>query len=116
MAQQESKPYTGPSVDEMIANHTLGDNIIKYHDSTGNEILDQHNLRTLSRFVNHPEDRGEILKDAGISDSQDSKEFRGNLADYVVLKHKYTPVLRDDEMVKLKEWFNSGAVEEVLDR
>jgi len=111
MAQQESKPYTGPSVKEMVANRTLGDNIIKYHHPTGNEIMDQDNLRKLSRFVNHPEDRDEILKDAGIIDSQDGKGC--DLADYIILKHKDGPLLRDDEMVKLKEWFGSGAVEGV---
>lgn len=115
MAQQGLKPYTGPSVQEMIANHTLADNIIKYHNNPDSDaILNRDNLATLLRFVNHPEDRDQILKDKDASGAAEGKDFRGSLTGYIVLKHNDEPVLTDDEIEKLKTWFDSGAADEVL--
>lgn len=115
MAQQGSKPYTGPSVSEMIANHTLADNIIKYHNNPDSDaILDRDEFATLLRCVNHPEDRDQILKDAGVTEPTDSTKSQVSLADYIVLRHKDDPVLSEDEMQKLKEWFDSGVSDEIL--
>jgi len=115
MAQQASKPYTGPSVSEMIANHSLADNIIKYHNNPDSDaILDRDELAILLRFVNHPGDRDQILKDAGVTEPADSAKPHVSLAGYIVLRHKDDPLLSEDEMQKLKEWFDSGVSDEVL--
>jgi len=114
MAQQASKPYIGPSVSEMIANHSLADNIMKYHNNPDSDaILDRDDLATLSRFVHHPGDRDEILKDAGATEPADSTKYHGSLAVYIVLKHKDNPVLSEDEMQKLRKWFDRGVSAEV---
>jgi hypothetical protein len=99
-----SPPYTGPSVPEMVATHTLAENIIKYDDTTtGNSILDEENLALLRRFVENPGDRDAILKDEGIEDG----EGRGlqSLAGYVVLKHGKGDMLDGREIEMLREWF-----------
>jgi len=115
MAQQGSKPYTGPTVEEMIATHSLADNIIKYHNNPDSDsILDRDELATLLRFVNHPEDSDQILKDSGVTELADGTKYHRSLVNYVVLKHKDAPVLTEDEIEKLKTWFNSGAADEVL--
>jgi len=100
-----SPPYTGPSVPEMVATHTLAENIIKYDDAaTGNSILDEENLALLRRFVENPPDRDAILKDEGIEDGEGTG--LQSLAGYMVLKHgKGDNMLDEREIEMLREWF-----------
>jgi hypothetical protein len=97
-------PYTGPSVPEMIANHSLAENIIKYDShSTGNSIMDDSELAILRRFVEHPGDRDDILKDEGIED-KDGGGLR-SLAGYIVMKHGKGDLLNEIEIERLRDWF-----------
>jgi hypothetical protein len=58
-----AKPYTGPSVPDMIRDKTLAENIITYHNHpTSDSILDDDNLNMLRRFVEDPSKREQILR------------------------------------------------------
>ena len=53
----------------MIENHSLAENIIKYHDHKDlAAMLGGHNLLSLRKSVNSPETRNDILKEANITD------------------------------------------------
>ena len=92
---------------DMFANHTLAENIIKHHHpEDGNEILDEQELSRLQRFVQNPqEERGRLLKELNMSDTQDAREYHGSLVGYIVLKHGRGDVVTADEIQTLKEWF-----------
>jgi hypothetical protein len=101
-------PYTGPSVKDMIANHSLAENIIKHHHSNSgdNEIFDAQEMQRLRRFVRDPErERSAIISELGIEDHTGTTEFHGSLAGYVVLRHGNNDVLTADEIETLKGWF-----------
>lgn len=102
--------YTGPSVHDMISTHTLAENIIKY----GPQILDNENMALLKRFVMDPESREQILTDIHIEDVDGvTGQYHGSLAGFIVMRHKtevgetVEPVLTNDEIETLKEWFRT---------
>lgn len=102
--------YSGPSVHDMISTHTLAENIIKYNS----QILDDENMALLKRFVNDPKSREQILADAHIEDIAGvTGSYSGSLAGFIVMRHKsevgetVEPILTNDEIERLKEWFNS---------
>ncbi|KAK4903573.1 hypothetical protein LTR49_026808 [Elasticomyces elasticus] len=102
-----SHPYTGQSVPEMMANHTLAENIIKHHHSDfGNEILDGQEMSRLRRFVQNPQqERSSILSELNMSETQGTGKYQGSLVGYVALKHGHGDVITEDEIQKLKTWF-----------
>ncbi|KAF1841357.1 uncharacterized protein K460DRAFT_419429 [Cucurbitaria berberidis CBS 394.84] len=60
--------YTGPSVPDMLASHSLAENIIKYdaYPESG-RILDDGEMNMLRRFVQNPdEERSRILEEEGV--------------------------------------------------
>lgn len=76
-----SKPYTGPSVPEMIRDKSLAENIVKYHDHPASDsILDDDNLALLQRFVTDPSRREQILRDEGIGPAESLKGKQASLA------------------------------------
>jgi hypothetical protein len=102
--------YSGPSVHDMISTHTLAENIIKY----GPQILDDDNMALLKRFVMDPDSREQILTDIHIEDVDGvTGQYHGSLAGFIVMRHKtevgetVEPVLTNDEIETLKEWFRS---------
>ena len=109
MAQaHQPTTYTGPSVKEMIDHHDMAECIMQYHDpATGqNQILDDHELAMLRQFVSDPEQqRGAVLKEAGVEQSPDETSYSGSLVGYIALRHGHRDVLGGDEIAKLREWF-----------
>lgn len=102
--------YDGPSVHDMISTHTLAENIIKY----GPKILDDENMALLKRFVMDPDSREQILTDIHIEDVDGvTGQYHGSLAGFIVMRHKtevgetVEPVLTNDEIETLKEWFRT---------
>lgn len=116
-ADAQQKPYTGPTVAEMIKTHTLAENIIKYHSHpTSGSILDEYNLSLLRRFIENPDQRQQILEDAPLTDVDDiQQQYDGPLAGYIILRHtnevseSVQPVLTNEEIGRLQVWFASGA-------
>lgn len=105
-----SKPYTGPSVRDMIRTKTLAENIIKYHDHpTSDSILDDSNLNLLQRFVENPSKRDQILKDEGIDPNESLHGKQTGLAAYVVWGHGREDmnggVLKEGDLQMLRGWF-----------
>ena len=115
-ARSDDRPYTGPSVSDMIRTHTLAANIMKYHSHPGSSaILDDYNLGLLEKFVNNPDQRDQILKEADLTQVEDIRDqYEGSLSGYVILKHtnevgeSVQPVLTEEEIKELKEWFAKG--------
>lgn len=118
--------YSGPTVKDMIANHTIAENVIKHHHKAGNEIFDSSELALLRRFVNNPAARDLILADSGMSDDEQGQGLgnralrQGSLAGYIVARHGAGtddmpgPILTADEIATLKDWFASGAADQAL--
>lgn len=107
-----SKPYTGPSVPDMIRDKTLAENIIKYHDHpTSDSILDTDNLSLLRRFAEDPSKRELILKDEGIDPTKSLKGQQASLAAYAVWAYGRDDVdgaLKESDIEMLREWFEGG--------
>lgn len=116
-SDSQQRPYTGPSVADMIREHTLAENIIKYHaHPTSGSILDDYNLNLLRRFVENPEQRQQIIDDAPLTDIDNIQDqYHGPLAGYIILRHKnevgesVQPILTNEEIGQLQVWFASGA-------
>lgn len=112
-----SRPYTGPTVAEMIRTHTLAENIIKYNSHpTSGSILDDYNLSLLRRFVENPDERQQILDNAPLTDVDNIQDqYHGPLAGYIILRHQnevsesVQPILTNEEIGQLQVWFASGA-------
>ncbi|KAF2127105.1 hypothetical protein P153DRAFT_398475 [Dothidotthia symphoricarpi CBS 119687] len=100
-----SPVYTGPSVPDMIASHSLAENIIKYHNHPESDcILDEDELALLRRFVEHPENRDSILKDEGVATGI-GEGSHGSLVQHIVSKHGNGNVLTESEIEMLRVWF-----------
>lgn len=111
------RPYTGPSIAEMIRTHTLAENIIKYNSHpTSGSILDDYNLSLLRRFVENPDERQQILEEAPLTDVENIQDqYHGPLAGYIILRSQnevsesVQPILTNEEIGQLQVWFASGA-------
>ncbi|KAM0802743.1 hypothetical protein BDR22DRAFT_842133 [Usnea florida] len=106
--------YTGPSVREMLANHTTASEIIaRAHDP--HPIFDDKDLAILRRFCKDPSCKGDILKELDIVDQPGDKvgekaQRRGTLAGFIVAKSAAgEDLLGEDEMEALRKWFQGGA-------
>lgn len=97
-----SDVYTGPSVKEMLANHTLAKEIIARHNDPC-PILDDNELELLEQFTAKPTEAPVLLA------NHPQAKRSGSLVAYVLSKHETDSVaLTDDEITKLREWFESG--------
>jgi hypothetical protein len=105
--------YTGPSVPEMVASHTLAKEIITRHNDEC-PILDDNEIALLQQFIVHPDQAQSILAARGLADEPgdepDAKVWAsGSLVAAVMKRHGTDkPFLTDDEIVALREWFESG--------
>jgi hypothetical protein len=112
-SRNTSNVYTGPSVPEMLANHTLAQEIIARHNDPC-PILDDDELSLLQQFIAKPSEARSILANRAVADdsgdsSSDNTKNSGSLVAYVMSKHETDNVgLTDDEIVMLREWFESG--------
>lgn len=126
MAQQIPE-YDGPSVKDMIANHSIAENVIKHHHDAGNEIFDGSELALVRRFVNSPADRDQILADCNMVNDKDevesgsgARQRSGSLAGYIVARHGSDvaagsgSILTTEEITKLRDWFASGAADQAI--
>lgn len=111
--------YTGPPVKDMIASHSLAENIIKYHDEPC-PILDPSELVLLRRFVNEPSSRDQILRDCDMVDEEQlgsGASKYGSLAGYIVARHRPEATsgpglaMTEEEIKTLRTWFDSGAAD-----
>ncbi|KAI8936884.1 hypothetical protein NX059_006120 [Plenodomus lindquistii] len=104
-------PYTGPSVPEMLATHTLARNIIGYYDHpTSDRILDDTEMNLLYRFVAKPtlETRNAILTEQGIDGSAaEMPKGDQSLVAYLIFEHGEgrQGMLNEGEIELLKGWF-----------
>ncbi|KAF3047693.1 hypothetical protein E8E12_011412 [Didymella heteroderae] len=108
-----ARPYTGPSVPDMIHDKTLAENIIKYHDHpTSDSMLDDDNLDLLQRFVEDPSKREQILTDEGIDPDESLKGKKASLAAYAVWAHGRDDmnggILKEEDVEMLRLWFETG--------
>ncbi|KAF2630186.1 hypothetical protein BU25DRAFT_408764 [Macroventuria anomochaeta] len=108
-----SKPYTGPSVADMLRDKTFAENIIKYHDHpTSDSILDDENLDLLQRFVEDPSKREQILKDEGIDPNGSLKGQQASLTAYAIWAYGKQDVdgglLKESDVELLRQWFEGG--------
>lgn len=108
-----AKPYTGPSVPDMIRDKTLAENIITYHNHpTSDSILDDDNLKMLRRFVEDPSKREQILSDEGIDPDESLKGKQASLAAYAVWAHGREDIdggiLKEQDVEMLRSWFEKG--------
>lgn len=105
-----TKPYTGPSVADMIRDKSLAANVIKFHNHpTSDSILDDDNLSLLQQFVEDPSKREQILKAEGIDPEESLKGKQASLAAYAVWAHGREDmnggVLKEEDLELLKLWF-----------
>jgi hypothetical protein len=108
-----AKTYTGPSVADMVRDKTLAENIIKYHDHpTSDQILDDHNMNLLQRFVQNPNDRDQLLQEEGIDGNKPLKGRQASLAAYVIWAHGKEEadggMLTEGDIERMRKWFASG--------
>jgi hypothetical protein len=106
--------YTGPSVQEMTAKHTLAKEIIGRHGKGDEAILDDDNIAQLKRYLNQPElEKASLLAKLGTQDNDEAiiklSDGGFTLVDYMVVTWG-TPraALTADEEGKLQEWFAAG--------
>jgi hypothetical protein len=108
-----SKPYTGPSVPDMIRDKTLAENIIRYHNHPASDsMLDDDNLNLLQRFVEDPSKREEILRGEDINPDESLEGKQASLAAYAVWAHGRGDmsggILKDSDIEMLRSWFGEG--------
>jgi hypothetical protein len=108
-----SAKWTGPSVKEMVAGHTLAKEIISRHNDPC-PVFDASELAILRRFVADPTQAAAILREAGMADAEGealgtAAMRKGSLAGCIAAAHgSDKPKLTDDEIRALKQWFDNG--------
>lgn len=114
-----STEWTGPSVKDMLASHTLAENVIKYHNAPC-PVFGPSELVLLRRFVNEPSSRDQILRDCNMVDDGEigsGASKHGSLAGYIVARHGLDATsgpeaaITEEEIHVLKTWFDSGAAD-----
>jgi len=102
-----------PSVQAMIANHTLARNIIEHH-GTRDDILDNDELAILRKFCNDTSSKENVLAGADMADIpqrllDSSTGYSGSLAGYCVATYGTArSALTEGEIHELKGWFADG--------
>ncbi|EGY14636.1 hypothetical protein VD0002_g9093 [Verticillium dahliae] len=100
-----STAYTGASGAEMLASHTLAQEIIA-RNSDADPVLDFEELNLLEHYVRDPSQAKEILDSKGYADEA---QRAGSLVTHVISLHgTNTPGLHDGEIRVLREWFENG--------
>jgi len=114
--------YTGPSVGEMLRCHTLAQETIARHDDPC-PIFDSSELKLLGQYVMKPSQRETLLRERDMLDPPGTStqqlgctaNKKGSLMGYVIARQTTEDrPLRDGDMEMLKEWFESGKVDEAL--
>ena len=108
-----SNEWTGPSVREMVASHTLAKEIIERHNDPC-PVLDDSCIHELRQFVNDPSRAQELLRELDFLDSPGVKpgetvSSKGSLTGYIMATYGTDKsALTDEEILMLKEWFENG--------
>lgn len=102
-----SDDYTGPSVKEMLATHTLAKEIIARHNDPC-PIFDDENIAFLGEFVADPTAAQSLLEARGLTDEEKVRNSRSLVAHVVARHGTENPALTDEELATLKQWFESG--------
>ena len=110
--------YTGPSVREMIATHTLASQIVARADDAC-PILDEAELALLRRFVTAPAAlhdaaaRHARLAEHGMADAPGdapgtaAQATAGSLVGFAIATYDTErPALTEDEVQLLRQWFD----------
>ena len=101
--------YTGPSVKEMLATHSLTNEIIARHNDPC-PILGPSELILLHRYVDNPSQRLEILRGVGMLDAEgeapgsSARRDHGSLVGYTLANDYF----REEDVSELKKWFDEG--------
>lgn len=123
MTASKGAEWAGPTVKEMIESHTLAHEIITRHNDLC-PVLDPSELRILRQFILDPISHDKILRDHDMMDTPgdttigNAAQKKGSLAGFIVAHHSASsgsgvePALTEEEMERLKVWFESGAADD----
>ena len=104
-----STDYTGPPARDMIASHSLTDEIISRHNDPC-PILGPSELILLTSYVHAPVQRLDILQANDMLDVEGNRpgsrahEAHGSLIGYALA----TEYFNEQDITKLKDWFDEG--------
>ncbi|KAJ9614215.1 hypothetical protein H2200_002351 [Cladophialophora chaetospira] len=104
-----STDYTGPPPRDMIASHSLTDEIIARHNDQC-PILGPSELILLNNYVHAPAQRLDILQANGMLDVEGSRPgsrahgSHGSLVGYAMAIEYFD----EQDITKLKDWFGEG--------
>lgn len=110
---QTQTPYTGPSAGEMIAKHTLAEEIIS-RANDASPVLDTNEIALLKQFCAQPtslEHKKKLLETAGMEDQAGDKvghraQGKGSLVGYIIAQSiAGKEVLDEGEVDRLRAWF-----------
>lgn len=102
-----SNAYTGPSVREMVATHTLAKEIIARHNDPC-PIFDDQEILRVRRFVQDPSKAPEFLRQID-EELKGSENEGGSLARHIIATYgTERSALTEDEVQELKTWFDNG--------
>lgn len=112
-------PWTGPSVEEMLRQHTLAHNIITHHDDPC-PVFDGASLAFLREYIEDPSTANaiNILAERDMKD-EEGEELgagalrKGSLIGYIIAKElRGETVLDAGEKAALQQWYADGKAEE----
>lgn len=111
MAEQDnSTAWDGPSAKDMIASHTLAQEIIQRHGGPY-PVFDDECIEELRRFISDPSRAQHLLREMGIIDAEGNSTpaAKSSLTGHIMTRHGTDePALTGDEIHALKEWFDNG--------
>jgi len=99
--------YRGPKMSWLMQHHKLAEKIIETHKDRPADILDNNELALLRDYVNHQDKGAQLLESRGMKVTE---PYSGSLVAYCIAKDAFD----DGEKKMLKEWFDSGNVDEDL--
>ncbi len=108
-----SNEWTGPSVREMVASHTLAKEIIARHNDPC-PVFDDSSILELRQFVDDPSRAQELLRGMAVLDPPgvepgETASSKGSLTGFIMATYGTDKsALTDEEILMLKEWFGNG--------
>jgi hypothetical protein len=107
--------YKGPSMGYLMKTHGLADQIIATHKLKPANILDNNELAKLRQFVSNPSKKDEFLRQHGLEDGPNEAPGTGAKAKMGLVGYAVaTDAFDQTEIQALKNWFDSGELDEEL--
>lgn len=134
MSPDPNAPWTGPAAKDMLATHTLAQEIINRHDDPC-PVLGGSELELLRDYVMDasPAHALELLKDRGMIDEEGDRlglraQGKNSLIGYCIVRNLdverrgdaakgpgFGTALNSEEIDLLRDWFRKGAAEERIE-